>query len=452
MKRLNALYSALCFAALVLVASIAAKAQTAPLPGNDVSAIYERLFAQIKKIPVFDGHGHVGNADDPDVDAMVSPPGRSARRLSDDNPELVEAAKELFGYPYDDLTAEHAKWLVNKKAELKKQYGNEYFSHILDQLNIETSVANRVAMPDYLSPKRFKWVCFVDNLLFPFDNRSITTNPDLAIYMPLQEKLLKRNMTRVGVSALPTTFDGYLAFVEKLLETNKTAGAIGIKFEIAYFRSLHFDDPPKERAEAIYRKYHSGGGPTAAEYTDFEDYMVRQLIERAGKLKLTVHFHTAVGIGDYYSVSSGNVLNLENILRDPRYNDVYFVLLHGGYPFERAAIWLGVRKNVYLDSSLMGVYLYPAQLKESLRNWLEIFPDKISFGSDAFPFSAAIGAEESYWLAVTSARKAVAAALAEMVSEHEISEARALEMARGYLHDNAANMYASLGILPKQGR
>lgn len=427
-----------------LLIAASAPSQVTPLPGTDVQAIYERLFTQIKTIPVFDGHGHVGYPDDPDVDAMTAPPGSASRRLHDDNPELVQAAKELFSYPYDDFAPEHAKWLVNKKAELKKQYGNEYFSHIIDQLNIETSVANRVAMPPYLSPKRFKWVFFVDNLLFPFDNRSVTTNPDLVVYMPLQEKLLKRNMALVGAQGLPDTFDGYLAFVQKLLETNKAADAIGIKFEIAYFRSLHFADPPKTAADAVYRKYHSGGAPTVAEYTDFQDYIVRQLIERAGKLKLTVHFHTAVGIGDYFSLRNGNILNLENILRDPRYNDVFFVLLHGGYPYEREAIWLGARKNVYLDSSLMGIYLYPAQFKDTLRNWLEIFPDKISFGSDAFPFSAAVGAEESYWLAITSARKAVAAALAEMVSEHEISEAQALAMARSYLHDNAVRMYSSV--------
>jgi hypothetical protein len=262
MMPLKTYCSALCFTVLVLFASLAAPAQTAPLPGNDVAAIYDRLFAQIETIAIFDGHGHVGYPDDPDVDAMVAPPGRTARRLGDDNPELVEASKELFGYPYDDLAPEHAQWLVNKKAELKKQYGNEYFTRILDQLKIETSVANRVAMPDYLSPNRFKWVCFVDNLLFPFANRNIATNPDLVIYMPLQEKLLKRNMARVGVRALPDTFDGYLAFAQKLLETNKAAGAIGIKFEIAYFRSLHFEDPPKQHGSG------GGEGSTKADYVE----------------------------------------------------------------------------------------------------------------------------------------------------------------------------------------
>jgi hypothetical protein len=39
------------------------------------------------------------------------------------------------------------------------------------------------------------------------------------------------------------------------------------------------------------------------------------------------------------------------------YDNVTFVWLHGGFPYESAAIWLAARKNVYLDSSLMGVLL-----------------------------------------------------------------------------------------------
>jgi len=34
-----------------------------------------------------------------------------------------------------------------------------------------------------------------------------------------------------------------------------------MKFEAAYFRSLHFADPPREKAEAIYSKYRAGGVP-----------------------------------------------------------------------------------------------------------------------------------------------------------------------------------------------
>src|SRR5215469_7301277 len=154
---------------------------------------YDRLLKAIDAIPIFDNHGHPGFADDPNVDAMVSPPdASSAFRLRADNPELVAASRALFGYPYDDNSPEHLQWLVKKKAELKREEkGYEYFDAILDRLNIEQAVANRVELGPYLSPKRFLWVFFVDSLLFPFDNRAvIARNSDLAVYVPLQEKKL----------------------------------------------------------------------------------------------------------------------------------------------------------------------------------------------------------------------------------------------------------------------
>ncbi len=54
------------------------------------------------------------------------------------------AAKALFGYPYTDLAPDHAKWLLDRKTELKKQLaGPAYFNSILDKkLNTESSVAN----------------------------------------------------------------------------------------------------------------------------------------------------------------------------------------------------------------------------------------------------------------------------------------------------------------------
>jgi predicted TIM-barrel fold metal-dependent hydrolase len=134
-------------------------------------------------------------------------------------------------------------------------------------------------------------------------------------------------------------------------------------------------------------------------------------------------------------------MNLENILRDPRYTSTTFVMIHGGYPYEREAIWLAARKNVYLDSSYQELVMYPSEFKKSLKQWLETFPDKITFGTDCFPYNEVLGAEESYWLGVQSAREALAGALAEMVSEGEVSEAKALEMAKAYLHDTAVSLY-----------
>ena len=433
--------------ALVSVAASNASAQAKPFPGADMQQIYQRILPQIEKIPLFDHHAHPGFPDDPDVDAMAAPPAYTeAMRLRTDNPELVQAAQAMFGYPYDDFSPEHSKWLLAKKAELKKAKGKEYFSWVLDKIGIERCIANRAMMPDYLDPKRFPWVFFADSFLFPFDNRQITNkNPDEAVYIPLQEKMLHRWMQQVNQPKLPESFDGYLAFISRVLEDNQKRGGIALKFEVAYFRPTTFGDPRKDQAESIYNRFVVGGVPSDKEYLTFQDFIFRYLIREGGRLKLPVHIHTALGIGNFFSLQEGNVLNLEPILRDPRYLSTTFVLIHGGYPYEHQAILFGAANNVYLDTSYQELVMYPSEFKHVLKQWLETLPEKITFGTDAFPYSDVLGVEESSWLGAQSVRVALAAALAEMISEGEVTETRALELAHAYLHDTAANLYDKKG-------
>src|SRR6266852_6340649 len=431
-------WSVCCF----LILGGVAFGQARPFPGPDVQQIYDRLLPQIEQIPIFDHHAHPGFFDDPDVDAMAAPPGSAALRERDSNPELVAAAKALFGYPYDDLSPEHANWLIQKKAELKKSRGNRYFSDILDKLNIERGVANRAMMADYLDPKRFPWVFFADSFMWPFNNqRETARNSDEQVYIPLQEKMLHRWMQQESVSKLPAKFSDYLEFISRVLADNQKKGGIAMKFEVAYFHPTTFSDPTRQEAENIYQRYVAGEVPSEKDYRIFQDYIFRYLVQEGGRLHLPIHIHTAVSIGDYFNLSQSNIMNLESVLRDPRYSSTIFVMIHGGYPLEREAIWLAAMKNVYLDSSFGELAQYPSAFKETLKMWLETFPDKITFGTDCFPYNQVLGAEESYWLGVQSSRTALAAALAEMISENEITEARALELAHAYLHDNAVKLY-----------
>ena len=437
------------FAATLLLACACgnpARAQAKPLPSGDLQKIYDRLLKQIDRIPIYDNHSHATFPDDSDMDAMASPPDESTvLRLRDTNPEFVAAAKALFGYPYDDFAPEHAKWLIEKKKAAEAAGGTAYFDSILDKVNIETCLANRVALAPYLNPKRFHWVFFVDSFLFPFDNHDqAAKNGDMGVYIPLQEKVLQRYKKQEVVDGLPADLAGYEAFVRATLADNQKKGGVAIKFEAAYFRTLYFRDPPREKAEATYAKYRAGGVPSEEDYRTFQDYIFRVLVDQAGKLNLPVHFHSAVGIGDYFSLRNGNPLNLENVVRDPRYSKVKFVLIHGGYPYTLDMIWMTAAKNVYTDSSLMGYYVYPSELKNVLKQWISLFPEKIMFASDAFPFNDAVGAEETFWLAVRSARTAVAAALAELVAEGAFTEEKALGLAHLYLHDNAARLYGEM--------
>jgi hypothetical protein len=429
---------------VVFVAACATlAAQSRPLVDPAATAIYQRLLPQVEAIKLFDHHAHPAFPDDPDVDIAPPPPGSTPLRLREDNPETSAAARALFGFPFADLKGAHAKWLVDKKAALKKLHaGPAYFNTILDRLGIETSMANRVAMAPYLDPARFKWVFFVDCFMFPFDNSGLAArNADEAVYMPLQTKLRQQYAQQAGVQGLPQTFAAYLSFVSQSLEANQKRGGVAVKFEASYFRSLSFGDPPREVASAIFDKYRAGGVPSFDDYTVVQDAVFRHIVAEAGRLHLPVHIHTSVGGGDFFHVRGVSVLNLENVLRDPRYLTTTFVLIHGGYPLDREAIWLTAMKNVYLDSSATELMLYPTEFKNVLRRWLEIYPEKVTFGTDAFPYNEALGVEEVYWMGAHTARTALAAALAEMIAAREVTERQALTMAHGYLHDTAAALY-----------
>src|SRR6266849_5328885 len=428
---------------ILSLTTIPACSQARPYPGPDLPQLYQHYLDVVNNMPAFDHHAHPGFADDLDVDAMAAPPGSAAFRERDTNPDLVAAARALLGYPYFHFSPEHAKWLIQKKAEIKKQLaGTAYFNMILDKLNTESSVANRAMMPDYLDPKRFPWVFFADSFMWPFNNeRETARNPDEGVFIPLQEKMLHRWMHQENVSKLPSDLDGYLKFISQVLEDNQKHGGIAQKFEVAYFRPTTFGDPSRNQAEDIYQRYISGGIPAEKEYRTFQDFIFRFLVREGGRLHLPVHIHTAVGIGDYFNLSQSNIMNLESLLRDPRYAGTTFVMIHGGYPLEREAIWLAAMKNVYLDSSFGELAQYPSAFKDTLKRWLETFPDKITFGTDSFPYNQVLGAEESYWLGAESSRMALAAALAEMISEGEINESRALELAHAYLHDTAVKLY-----------
>jgi predicted TIM-barrel fold metal-dependent hydrolase len=249
-------------------------------------------------------------------------------------------------------------------------------------------------------------------------------------------------MQTAGLKDLPPTLADYLAFVTRVLEDHQRHGAIAAKFEVAYFRSFVFDDPPRDAVSAVYDRYRAGGAPSPSDYKAFQDLVFRYVVSECGRLHLPVHIHSSAGAGDYFSVAGASVLNLEPVLRDPRYGATTFVLIHAGHPFEQAAMFMAAMKNVWLDSSATGSFVLSAnEFKDVLRRWFGIFPDKVTYGSDAFPIDDQVGAEQLYWFGVHNARTATAAALAEMIAAREMTEKQAMAIARGYLHDNAAALY-----------
>ena len=279
--------------------------------------------------------------------------------------------------------------------------------------------------------------------MFPLSNETAKrSNPDYRGFYPGEERLLKRYLTELKLSVLPGELDDYLRrVVAPTLEKQKRDGAVAIKFEAAYLRRLDFDDADEARARATYERYVKGAEPSASDYKNLQDYLFRYLAREAGRLGMAVHIHAIDGAGSYYRASGSNPLLLESVFNDPTLRKTNFVLIHGGAPFTKQTVSMMGKPNVYADFSAQTFFYYPRALSETLRNWLESYPDRILFGTDAFSFGPAVDWGEVAWLSNTTARQALALALTGMMNDGEITRERALELARMALRDNAVRLY-----------
>jgi predicted TIM-barrel fold metal-dependent hydrolase len=147
------------------------------------------------------------------------------------------------------------------------------------------------------------------------------------------------------------------------------------------------------------------------------------------------------GAGGYFDVAGANPLLFEPVLDDPDLRKTKFVMLHGGWPFIGEITALLTKPNAYLDFSQQDLDHTPAALSATLREWLEYVPEKVLFGSDAYPYIPEMGWEESGWIATRNARQALGRALTGMLRDGEISCARASELARMVLRENARALY-----------
>jgi uncharacterized protein len=434
--------------AVVLLAFSVLHAQTAD----------PQLLAEIQKIKAIDNHSHppklvsVGEKDD-DFDALPCDPlepGDLPVVARPDNPQFLAAWKALYGYRYDDTSPDHVRELVRAKQKIMQQQGDNYSNWVLDHVGIEVELANRVAMGRGLNPQRFRWVPFDDPLLFPLNNSGVANEtPDRKFFYSREEMLLKRYMKDLGLNGMPAALDQYLSqVVTPALEAQKRQGAVAIKFEAAYLRSLDFGPVPADPAAALgdaqrtYSRFITGGIPAKPEYVRLQDYLLRYIAHEAGRLGLAVHFHTGFGCGTYFILGGANPVLLESLFNDPTLRKTNFVMLHGGAgPFSKQAAYLLAKPNVYADFSEQTWLSSSRKLSEVLRDWLESFPEKILFGTDLYPNTPEINWEEVGWQTSQSAREALAIALTGMMQDGEITRARALELARMALHDNAAKLY-----------
>ena len=412
-----------------VAASILLLASCAP-PQDGGARIDPEIAAEVSRIKAIDNHAHPvrpvapGETPDNEYDALpveTLEPQSDPVRIRPGSPELIDAHRRIFS---------------GDKPRAVKTYGLDYANRVLDQLNIETMLANRVAMGPGMMPPRFLWVPYLDALMYPLPTDSIARTPDQKAFFALEDRVFKRYLTDSGFTSKPATLDVYLdKVVRATIERQKAGGAVAEKFEMAYLRTFEIGNPPKADADKVYA---TGAG----DYKILQDYIFRFMAVECGRLGLPMHLHSCAGAGGYFNVAGGNPMLLEPLFNDPALRKTTFVMVHGGWPFEHQLTALLTKPNVYLDFSQQSFTNYPRAVSEAIRAWLEYVPEKVLFATDAYPFAPPdVGWEEAGWVANSTGREALALALTGMLRDSEITRDRALELARMVLRDNARKLY-----------
>ena len=419
---------------------------------DTTSSINPTLAAQITTIPAIDNHAHPllsppAYATDRNFDALPvdnMEPDTDPAGLRPTLPALHEAWQVLFhfnGQP--PLDADGLKQLEAAREATRREQGEKYAAYILDRANIATELANRVTMGTGVQRPRFRWVPYIDALLFPLDNSALAAaTPDRKQFFPLEDKLRAKYLQQANLKSLPPTLDLYLSkLVNPILTQQKSQGAVAEKFEVAYLRPFGFDDVPRPEAARIYATLLHTPHPDPARYKRLQDFLFRYIAQECGRLNLPVHIHTTSGGGGYFDIAGDNPLLLEPLFNDPRLRKTNFVLLHGGWPFIHEIGSLLQKPNVYLDLSQQSLMISPRTMSQWLREWLELFPEKILYATDAYPYSSSMGWEEAAYIANQNIRTALGMALTGMMNDKQITEPQAEKLAHMVLHTNAEALY-----------
>jgi predicted TIM-barrel fold metal-dependent hydrolase len=285
---------------------------------------------------------------------------------------------------------------------------------ILDKIVWVDSSLRKGPPPGTVMVKRFDDFTLEDNFVQPSpeDIRAIAKNYDLKI----------RSMKDL-LTALDMAFE----------EIVRCGYYVGLKSAIAYDRMLLFEEVRREKAEKILDELLVRPVPRP-ERKPFEDFMMHQVVCRAGQHGLPVQIHTGAQLGPGNDIQNARPSLLLNLIQ--KYPLTKFVLFHGAFPYmgELTTI-VKNHANVYLDMCLMPV-LSMRVTREWLHKWLELLPvNKINlFGGDSMFL------EGTYGHAVM-ARRIATEVLTEKVEEGYLSSEEAIHIARRILRENAIELY-----------
>ncbi len=206
--------------------------------------------------------------------------------------------------------------------------------------------------------------------------------------------------------------------------------AVAVKAQHAYWRTLHWEERSDEDAARALAVVLSGRDVDEATRLTLGDWCWARGVELAIEHNLPFKLHTGHYAGTKNMlidwVRAGNLCPLL-----ARYPDARFVLMHTAYPYSDELVSIAKHyPNVWVDLC-WAWSIDPYSSTDFVRRFLHAVPSNklFGFGGDTqWPTSAVAYAAQ--------ARRGIQRALEAEIAEGELSEQKAIAIARRLMHDN----------------
>lgn len=421
---------------------------------------FEELRAYVEELPVVDCHEHAGvMAKVEDVLEAVSygyfgadliASSSEADMMTIRNRKLsVEERWPVFERAYK--RARFTGYAAAQHMALERWFGEKQFT-------LESVKRMQASIPDWSDPKVYCAVYDDARIVARIaDSHPPIKDVVAGTFRPLPGQRIAVTMpylhsitTRADIAPLEgalnrtiTSLDEYLVAVRELFAAHKRIGAVALKDQSAYLRSLAYGCPVRAEAEAVFNRI-IADPRYRAEYdpcdNPLSDFLMHEFMRMARDLDLPVQLHTGHMAGVRNDVAKANAAGLRSLLETHR--DVRFDLFHANWPYSGDILFLVKNyPNVWMDMCWTHI-IDPLYARNILMQAVSAVPHgKINgFGSDVGG-----GQPDVAWAHCRMARDVIAAALAELVDIDYIGLDDAKAIAADWLFHNP-NEFFRLGL------
>jgi uncharacterized protein len=337
--------------------------------------------------------------------------------------------------PGDSISPEAADKVAKQFAVfVKNKSGKEFHDELAEHTNTShilfMAFAHQLDRAMEFVSDRHRIAVYLDHFPFPLDNSDIKRqHPGHENRLNVVEAAIKAEERTLGPR--PEKFLEYLQYIDQAIALHRRRpGVIGAKMGFSYWRTFDVEAVDLSEAPRIYES--NDVSPDA--YKKLQDFLIFFVLKVCGEQELPVQIHTGLGADPGLVLKNTNPALLDQLLSRPQLEASRIILIHGGYPFCNEIGVMARRKNVWLDFSWMPLLLHPNTLAGYLKEWFEfVGPYEMLFGTDGGGLAMITGT----WCG----RRAIAIALARMVEEGQLTEAKAVAWARAVLRDNAIRIY-----------